>query len=95
MNWVSNLCGVPTKATPVGCVVVLAGIAVMSYGLVCGWVCYLTAQSTEVVEKGSLLRFYGISCVVSLVGGIWLLRFGTRKALEADMSDPDDGPMMR
>jgi len=76
-------------------VVVLVGIALIGYAIACGWVCYLTVQSTEIQEKESLLRFYGISCVASLVGGIWLLRFGTRKALEADMSDPDDGPIMR
>ncbi|HRH98939.1 MAG TPA: hypothetical protein PLB55_23570 [Prosthecobacter sp.] len=95
MNWVSNLFGVPTKATPAGCVIVLAGSALVGYALACGWVCYLAVQSTEIEDKGSLLRFYGISGVVSLVGGIWLLRFGTRKALEADMSAPDDGPIMR
>ena len=95
MNWVSNLFGVPTKATPAGCVIVLAGIALVGYALACGWVCYLAVQSTEIEDKGSLLRLYGISGVVSLVGGIWLLRFGTRKALEADMSEPDDGPIMR
>lgn len=85
----------PTKATPAGCVIVLAGIALVGYALACGWVCYLAVQSTEIEDKGSLLRFYGISGVVSLVGGIWLLCFGTRKALEADMSEPDDGPIMR
>ncbi len=95
MNWVSNLFGVPTKATPIGCVVVLVGIALVGYSMVCGWICYMAVQSTEIQEKESLLRFYGISCVVSLVGGIWLLRFGSRKALEADMSEPDDGPIMR
>lgn len=87
--------GHPNKATPVGCVMVLIGIGLISYALVCGWVCYLTIQSKEVQDKTSLLRFYGISCVVSLVGGVWLLRFGTRMALEADMSNPDDGPIMR
>lgn len=95
MNWVFSLLGTPTKATPIGCVVVLVGIALVGYSLVCGWVCYLTVQSTEAQDKASLLRFYGISCIVSLVGGIGLLRFGSRKALEADMSNPDDGPMMR
>lgn len=95
MNWVSNLFGVPTKATPVGCVVVLVGIGLISYALMCGWVCYLAVQSTEVQDKTSLLRFYGISCVASIVSGIWLLRFGTRKALQADMSNPNDGPIMR
>lgn len=87
--------GHPTRATPFGCVVVLAGIALIGYAIACGWVCYLTVRSTEVEEKTSLLRFYCISCVVSLVGGILLLRFGTRKALEADMSNPDDRPIMR
>lgn len=87
--------GVPTKATPVGCVVVLVGIALIGYAMACGWVCYLTVRSTEVEDKINLLRYYGISCVVSLVSGIWLLRFGTRKALEADMSNPDDGPILR
>ncbi|MFO1485488.1 MAG: hypothetical protein U1F71_19150 [Verrucomicrobiaceae bacterium] len=87
--------GYPTRATPAGCVVVLVGIALVGYSLVCGWICYLAVQSKDILEKESLLRFYGISCVVSLVGGIGLLRFGTRKALEADMSNPDDGPMMR
>ncbi len=95
MSWDFDFSGVPTKATPAGCVIVLAGIALVGYSLACGWVCYLTVQSTEVEDKGSLLRFYGISGVVSLVGGIWLLRFGSRKALEADMTDPDDGPIMR
>lgn len=95
MSWDFDFSGVPTKATPFGCVVVLAGIALVGYALACGWVCYLAVQSTEIEDKESLLRFYGISCVVSLVGGIWLLRFGTRKALEADMSAPDDGPIMR
>lgn len=73
----------------------LVGIALVGYSLVCGWVCYLAIQSTEVLDKTSVLRFYGISCVVSLVSGIWLLRFGSKKALEADMSDADDGPIMR
>lgn len=95
MKWASNLLGVPTKATPIGCVVVLVGIALLGYAVICGWVCYLTIQSTEVEEKGSLLCFYGISCLVSLVSGIWLVRHGARKALDADMSDPDDGPIMR
>ena len=58
----------------------LVGIALVGYAIVCGWVCYLGIQSTEIVEKGSLLRFYGISCGVSLIGGLWLLRFGWRWA---------------
>ena len=82
--------GRPTKATPAGCVIGLVGIALVGYGVVCGWVCYLGIQSTEIVEKGSLLRFYGISCGVSLIGGLWLLRLGWRWALDSDMSDPDD-----
>jgi len=79
-----------TKATPAGCVIGLVGVALVGYGIVCGWVCFLTVQSTEVVEKGTLLRFYGVSCAVSLVGGLWLLREGWRMALDSDMSDPDD-----
>lgn len=75
--------------------VVLVGITLLGYSLVCGWVCCLAVQPTEVEDKESLLRFYGISGVVSLVGGFWLLRFGSREALKADMSDPDDGPIMR
>lgn len=88
---------VPTKATPAGCVIGLVGIALVGYAIASGWVCYLTIQSAEIVKKGSLLRFYGISCGVSLVGGLWLLRLGWRWALEADMSDPDDPdkPVMR
>lgn len=87
----------PTKATPAGCVIGLFGIALVGYGMVCGWICYLGTQSAEIVEKGSLLRFYGISCGVSLVGGLWLLRAGWRLALESDMSEPDDPdkPVMR
>lgn len=85
----------PTKAVPVGCVIVLVGIALVGYSLICGWVCHLTVQSTEIEDKVYLLWFYGMSGVASLVGGLWLLRFGSRKALEADMSDPDDGPIMR
>ena len=87
----------PTKATPAGCVIGLVGIALVFYAIVCGWVCYLGIQSTEVVEKWSLLRFYGISSGVSLVGGLWLLRLGWRWALKSDMSDPDDPdkPVMR
>lgn len=46
----------PTKATPAGCVIGLVGIALVGYAIVCGWVCYLGIQSTEIVEKGSLLR---------------------------------------
>ena len=88
---------VPTKATPAGCVIGLAGIALAGYAIASGWVCYLTVQSAEIVEKGSLLRFYGISCAVSLVGGLWLLRLGWSMALDSDMSDPDDPdkPIMR
>lgn len=87
----------PTKATPAGCVIGLVGIALVGYAITSGWVCYLTVQSAEIVEKGSLLRFYGISCGVSLVGGLWLLRLGWRMALDSDMSDPDDPdkPIMR
>ncbi len=88
---------VPTKATPAGCVIGLMGIALVGYAIVCGWVCYLSIQSTEIAEKGRLLRFYGISCGVSLVVGLWLLRLGWRWALKSDMSDPDDPdkPVMR
>ena len=80
----------PNKATPAGCVLGLLGFALIGYALACGWVCYRAIQSTEIVQKGSLLRFYGISCGVSLVGGLWLLRLGWRMALDSDMSDPDD-----
>lgn len=80
----------PTKATPAGCVIGLVGMALLGYAIACGWVCYQVIKSTELVEKGSLLRFYGISGVASLSGGLWLLRLGWRWALEADMSDPDD-----
>jgi hypothetical protein len=62
MSWDFDFSGVPTKAAPFGCVVVLAGIALVGYALACD---------------------------------IWLLRFGSRKALEADMSDPDEAPIMR
>ncbi len=95
MNWDFNLLGVPTKATPFGCVIALAGIALFVYALLNGWVCYLAVQSTEVQDKTSVLRFCGISCVVSFVGSVLLLRYGWRKALGADMSNPDDGPIMR
>lgn len=87
----------PTKATPAGCVIGLVGVALVSYAIVCGWVCYSAMQSTEIVEKGSLLRFYGISCGVSLIGGLGLLRLGWRMALVSDMTDPDnpDKPSVR
>jgi len=67
----------------------------MAYAAASGWVCYMAVQATEVQDKTSILRFYGISCAVSLVGGIWLLRYGIRKALDADMSKPDEPPFMR
>ena len=87
----------PTKATPARCVIGLLGIALVGYAIFYGRIFYLIAQATEITSQGSLLRFYGTLCMVSLAGGIGLLRLGLRWSMKSDMSDPDDPdkPVMR
>jgi len=81
---------VPTKATPAGWGIGLLGIALVGYSLFCCRIFYLITQATEITGRGSLLRFYGSLIMVSLFGGLWLLRLGWRWAMKSDMADPDD-----
>lgn len=86
----------PTRASPAGCLVGLGGLVLLGYGGLCAylvWKIQSGATGNDATDSGWLI----IQGLGSLAVGVFLLRFGWRMAIKADMRNADDPtkPMIR
>jgi len=86
-----------TKTTPGGCLLGLAGLALLLVAALCGWGLFLALTSPPENAAPGLAWKFALGLLISLSLGTSLICLGWKLALGADMKAPDsrDKPKVR
>ncbi len=79
-----------TKASPVGCSIMLLGLASFVYTGLCFRALYLLDKLPKAEQKPDLISHLWIHAVIAIFVGTFCLWYGWRSALASDMSDPEN-----